>query len=103
MEIKEAQDMAGKIRDAFEKKLGKQFETGSQILTDLMEEVGELAAAVGRIEIRKTESKHRIEEEPVDIFVDLLWLANHYGVDFEQEFGKMLERWKKRFGFDGLK
>ncbi len=103
MDLKEAQTIAAKIRDSFEKKLGKQFQTGSQILTDLMEEVGELAAAIGRKEIRKTESDHKIEHELIDIFIDLLWLANHYGVDFGKEFSKTVGRWEKRFDFEKLK
>jgi len=103
MDLKEAQELARKMRNCLDEKNGKQFQTGSHYLTDLIEEVGELAAAIGRKEIRKVEPKHSIQEELMDVLIDILWLANHYKIDIESELSNTLEKWKERFGFENLK
>jgi NTP pyrophosphatase (non-canonical NTP hydrolase) len=98
MRISELQKIAADFRKSLDEKHGEQFKGPKELMIDLMEEVGELAKAISRKEIRGEKPEHSIESELVDIFLDILWLANHYGIELDREFRKSMERWKKRFG-----
>jgi NTP pyrophosphatase (non-canonical NTP hydrolase) len=102
MDTSEMQRIAADLGRVFKDKFGNRF-MGSDIkflMMDMMEEVGELARAVNRKEIRREEPDHPIESEIVDVFVDLMWIANHYGIDIEKGFRNTLEKWKKRYEMD---
>jgi NTP pyrophosphatase (non-canonical NTP hydrolase) len=97
MEVSELQRIAADFRKSLDEKFGRQFRGPKELMIDLMEEVGELAKSVSRKEIRGEEPKHSIESELTDVFLDVLWLANHYGIEIDREFMKSMERWKERF------
>jgi NTP pyrophosphatase (non-canonical NTP hydrolase) len=100
MQISELQKISEGFRKSMDDKFGEQFKGPKELLIDLMEEVGELAKSISRKEIRGEEPKHSIESEIIDVFLDILWMANHYGVDLEAGFMKSLGEWKKRFGVE---
>lgn len=97
MDISELQEIAAEFRKSLDKKFSEQFKGPRELMIDLMEEVGELAKSISRKEIRGEKPKHPIESEIVDVFLDILWLSNYYGIELGKEFEKSLERWKKRF------
>lgn len=97
MDVSELQKIAGEFRKSLNEKFGEQFKGSKELMIDLMEEVGELAKSISRKEIRGEEPDHPIESEIVDVFLDILWLANHYNIDLGGEFQKSMEKWKDRF------
>ena len=32
--------------------------------------------------------------------MDILWIANYYGIDLEKAFSNKIDKWNKRFEFD---
>jgi len=81
-----------------------QFEEGYwpslSMLASLMEEVGELAREINhREKIKKkkeTEPKEDIGLELADVLFSLICLANHYGVDLEEKFKEVMEKYSSR-------
>ena len=99
--ISKSQEIAKEARKAFDKKFDNTFKTPQDFLVDVMEETGELARAVSDIEIRKQPLRaDDVKTELIDVYIDLLWLANYYNIDFEKEFISTIHKWNKRFGFD---
>ncbi len=99
MEIKEFRDICRKFRRHMDIRTTAKYNTPLELLTDLMEEVGELARAINRKEIRKEKTEHDIGSEIIDIALILMWMADIYGIDFEEQLKKNLESWNKRFEF----
>ncbi|MBI4895705.1 MAG: hypothetical protein HY831_04395 [Candidatus Aenigmarchaeota archaeon] len=99
--IKNSQDIAKNARGAFDKKFSNTFKTPQDFLVDLTEEVGELTKVISDKEIRKQQPREGdLEGELIDVYMDLLWLANHYGVDLEKEFINKINKWNKRYDFN---
>lgn len=81
-----------------------QFEEGYwpplSMLASLIEEVGELAREINNIEkIKKkkvSEPDADIGLELADILFSLICIANHYGVDLEDKFMKVMEKYSIR-------
>ena len=81
-----------------------QFEEGYwpplSMLASLTEEVGELAREINhREKIKKkkeTEPKGGIGLELADVLFSLICLANHYGVDLEDKFREVVEKYSSR-------
>lgn len=68
---------------------GFQDETVPEIMMLFLEECGELAKAFRKesgIHYDKASSQHGVAEELADVFMYLLDLANHAGVDLETAF-----------------
>lgn len=68
------------------------------LVLDLMEEVGELANAILIEEGHKPEKRRRAElvDSVCDVLYDLLRIADHYKIDLEKEYQKVLEQLKER-------
>ena len=66
----------------------------------LMEEVGELAKAVGKDRRRTDGVKVTIDEELWDVIYYCVRLANYYGVDLEKTIRDKEEINKAKYGFD---
>jgi NTP pyrophosphatase (non-canonical NTP hydrolase) len=81
-----------------------QFEEGYwpplSMLASLVEEVGELAREINaREKIKKkkeTEPEKDIGLEMADILFSLICLANYYGIDLEEKFKKVVEKYSSR-------
>jgi len=81
-----------------------QFEEGYwpplSMLASLVEEVGELAREINaREKIKKkkeTEPESDLGLEMADILFSLICLANHYGIDLEEKFKKVIEKYSGR-------
>ncbi|MEM2226796.1 MAG: nucleotide pyrophosphohydrolase [Candidatus Bathyarchaeia archaeon] len=81
-----------------------QFEEGYwpplSMLAALVEEVGELAREINareRIKRKKdTEPEVDIGLEMADVLFSLICLANHYGVDLEDKFKEVMEKYSER-------
>ena len=81
-----------------------QFEEGYwpplSMLASLTEEVGELAREINnreKIKKKKTsELEMDISLELADILFSLICIANHYGVDLEESFKKVMEKYSIR-------
>ncbi len=99
--IKNSQDIAKDARRNFDKKFENTFKTPQDLLVDVMEETGELARAISDIEIRKQPLRSDdVCVELIDVYMDLLWIANYYNIDFEKEFINTVNKWNKRFDFN---
>ncbi|GEM_PF-2602760 len=99
--IKNSQDIAKDARGTFDKKFSNTFKTPQDFLVDLMEECGELAKIVSDKEIRKQKPRDGdLEGELIDIYMDILWLANYYEIDLEKEFINKINKWNKRYDFN---
>ncbi len=71
-------------------------------LTRLMEEVGELARLVnhrfGTKPKKSDESEQEMAEELADVLFVILCMANEQGIDLEQAFDKVMEKYRTRDG-----
>jgi len=67
-------------------------------LLDLVEEVGELANAVLVEEGHKSEGRRKadLKDSVCDVLFDLVLLAEQYGIDLGEEYGKMLKELEER-------
>lgn len=64
-------------------------ETPPEMLMLLVEEVGELAKAIRKahgIKSDEQSEKFKIEQEAADVFIYLLDICNHFGIDLEKAF-----------------
>lgn len=96
MDLKQLIEETLKVRDGFSNHLGRKNR-----FIDLVEEVGELANAMllndgVKPNKYKTESKEEIADAMADILYNLVLLADHYDIDLEEEYAKMLKHLKKR-------
>lgn len=81
------------------KERGFEDETAQKIILLFIEEVGELARAIRKIEglkIDKSQRQHDVREELADCLIYLLDLANYFNIDLEEAFRKKEEINKKR-------
>jgi len=107
--IKQAQEDVEKFLEEWDKKW-KRVDNHFYIFTHLSEETGELARDIINAELNLSVDRKpakpsqrrvtiaRIEDDLGDILLHLLELANAYGVDLAEAFGKTLASNKKRFG-----
>lgn len=81
------------------KERGFEKETIAQIFMLFLEECGEMAKAARKSAGMKTDKKskeYRLDHEIADVFMYLLDICNHFGVDLEQAFRDKEEINKKR-------
>ncbi len=74
-------------------------ETLPEIFMLFLEECGEMAKAARKAQNLKTDDQsvtHTFEDEAADVFIYLLDICNHFGVDLEQAFRQKEEKNKKR-------
>lgn len=99
--LKDSQEMAKAARSSFDKKFSNTFKTPQDFMVDLAEEVGELAKVISDKEIRKQNPRQGdLEGELIDVYMDILWLANYYKIDIEKEFINKINKWNKRYDFN---
>jgi NTP pyrophosphatase (non-canonical NTP hydrolase) len=96
MDFKKLIDETLKVRDRFGNKLGRKNR-----FIDLVEEVGELANAMLLYDkVKPDKYKKGTKDEIADAFVDIMYnvilLADHYKVDLDEEYLKMLKSLQKR-------
>src|SRR3989338_5702272 len=91
------QEKTKKLLTEFERVRTKKW-TPEAMLTDLTEEVGELANAILVKEGFKNKKRAKADliDSICDILFDLYMIAEHYGVDVEKEYQKVLEQLKER-------
>jgi len=82
------------------KERGFDKETLPQIFMLFLEECGEMAKAARKtqnIKSDKNSEDYHLNHEIADVFIYLLDICNHYGIDLEQAFREKEEINKKRF------
>ncbi|ASJ09049.1 hypothetical protein A3L11_07330 [Thermococcus siculi] len=68
-----------------------------EMLAALMEEVGELADELLKVEgIKEQGSRERLEEELGDALFALACIANHYGIDMLEALRKSVDKYRSR-------
>lgn len=71
------------------------------IVTDLLEEAGEVASAVKSLEgykpPEKVKTKEMLATELSDLLYGMFVLAEHYKIDMEEAFMQTLQDYKRRF------
>jgi len=85
--------------DELVKERGFEKETLPQIFMLFLEECGEMAKAARKtqnIKCDKNSEDYHLNHEIADVFIYLLDICNHYGVDLEQAFREKEEINKKR-------
>jgi NTP pyrophosphatase (non-canonical NTP hydrolase) len=81
------------------KERGFDEESATQIFMLFIEECGEMAKAMRKIErihLDKNSEVFKLENEMADVFCYLLDLANHFNIDLEKAFREKEEINKKR-------
>ena len=81
-----------------------QFEEGYwpplSMLASIVEEVGELAREINNLEEIKKKKSNEPETdiglEMADVLFSLICLANHYGIDLEEYFRKVMNKYDTR-------
>ena len=91
MKIEEAQEWVKEAWSKSEKRMSKLVE-----LAALVEECGELAEAIRKIEHGK-DCQIDIEKEMGDILLSLITLAIRYNVNLQKAFDKTMESVKKKY------
>jgi len=96
MEIKEFQKKCADIVDKIDKKYG--IERDPQLaVTQLMEEIGELAKDINLKRLRDKEpSKENLSGEFADVFLQLAMLAEMHNVDLEKAVENKIKILKER-------
>ena len=91
------QKRSKKVLEEFGKIRSKKW-TPEAMLVDLTEEVGELANSILVKEgfKNKKRAKADLMDSICDILFDLYMIAEHYGIDVEKEYLKVLENLQKR-------
>ena len=98
MNVREFQKLASDIVREIDEKLGVNRDAHISI-SQLLEELGELARAVNSERLRnKVPKKKELEEEFADVFLQLSILADIFGVDLEKAVLDKIEILKKRHG-----
>jgi len=89
-----------KINDKLDPRRGKSW-TPFVMVTDLLEEAGEVAAVVKGLEGFKPPEKRKTKEMLAGELSDLLYiifvLAEHYGIDLEETFLQTVNDYMLRF------
>ena len=81
------------------KQRGFDNETISQIYMLFMEECGEMAKAIRKLDnihTDKDSASHKLSDEIADVFIYLLDICNHFNIDLEKAFRDKEEINKKR-------
>ena len=91
------QKRSKKVLEEFGKIRSKKW-TPEAMLVDLTEEVGELANSILVKEgfKNKKRAKADLVDSICDALFDLYMIAEHYGIDVEKEYGKVLEQLQLR-------
>ena len=92
MDIRDAQNW---VVDAWNKSQSKMNKTAE--LASFLEESGEMAEAIRKIEHGKKNCKVDLEKEMGDILLSLLTLAIRYDVDLQKAFDKTMEDVQKKY------
>ena len=82
------------------KERGFEKETIPQIFMLFLEECGEMAKAArksAKIKTDNSSKKYHLDHEIADVFIYLLDICNHYGIDLEKAFRDKEEINKQRF------
>ena len=97
MHFAEAGKKTKRVVGDFEKNRKRKW-TPEVMLTDLAEEVGELSNAILVREGYKSvkRKKANLTDSLCDILFDIFMIADHYGVDLEKEYGKVLKELEAR-------
>jgi len=100
MEIKEYQKLAKEIIDEIDQKFN--LKRDAQLnLSQLMEELGELAKVVNLEKLRKQKpDKKDLEDEFADVFLQLAKLADLCDIDLEKAILDKIEILKKRHNLE---
>lgn len=89
-----------KINDKIDPERGKSW-TPFVMVTDLLEEVGELASAIKGLEgfkpPDKTKTKQDLATELSDLLYMIFVLAEHYGIELEEAFIQTVNDYVLRF------
>lgn len=89
-----------RIVDDWIKNIGGGYWPPLSMLAALMEEIGELAREINAREgfKRKKEGEAEIDigMELADIIFAVVCIANYYGIDLEESFGRIIEKYTKR-------
>jgi NTP pyrophosphatase (non-canonical NTP hydrolase) len=96
MELKKLINKTLEVRDRFGNKLGRKNR-----FIDLVEEVGELANAMllydkVKPDRHKKGTKDEIADSLVDVIYNVILLADHYKINLDKEYLKMLKDLQKR-------
>lgn len=97
MDFTEAREMAWEVQKKLEEKHGEQ--SPYRMVTELVEEVGEIAEAVKAREgvAGKEHAKGKIGAELADALYSILTLASYYNTDLEKDFEKVINGIKQRY------
>jgi NTP pyrophosphatase (non-canonical NTP hydrolase) len=96
MEIKEIQRLSAEIVDKIDKELNLNRDVQLN-LSQLVEELGELARAVNLEKLRnKKPELQDLENEFADVFLQLAKLADFFGIDLEKSVLDKIETLKQR-------
>ncbi len=99
MKVKDFQKMSAKVIDDIDGVVGIADRDPQLNLSQLVEELGELAKEVNREKLRKQiPEKKDLEDEFADVFLQLSKLADFFDVDLEKAVLGKIERLKERHG-----
>ena len=92
-------DIQGQV-DKWTSQFDPQYWNAHEILARLMEETGELAREVNHLfgpkPKKSTEDIRELGDEISDIIFTLCCLANSKGIDLDESFQRMMEKYDKR-------
>ena len=83
---------------ALVKERGFEKENAAELFMLFLEECGEMAKAARKtmgMKYDKNSNDYRLDQEAADVFIYLLDICNHYGIDLEQAFREKEEINKK--------
>lgn len=97
MDLKQATELAGETQGKLDAKYGKH--DAYRLVTELAEEVGEVAEAVKAEEGVAGKEKHKgkIGSELADVLYQVCALSSKYGTDLEKDFQKVLNGINERY------
>jgi NTP pyrophosphatase (non-canonical NTP hydrolase) len=96
--LKEVQEQV----DRWISQVGNGYWSPHEMLARLVEEVGETARLINHLhgpkKKKNTESPQELSEEIADILFALICLANSQGIDLQEAFEKMMQKYTIRDG-----
>lgn len=97
MDLKQATKTAGETQKKLEAKYGRH--DAYRLVTELVEEVGEVAEAVKAEERVAGKEKHegKIGSELADVLFSVCVLSERYGTDLEKDFQKVVDGISRRY------
>lgn len=104
MTLSDAQKLSARVFNEINEKLdvmrGKGWDPFIMV-TDLLEEAGEVASTVKGLEgfkpPEKTKTKQMLATELSDLLYIIFVLAEHYNLDLEEHFSRTIQNYKSRF------